>query len=210
MTDQDAGIGQPIEFGLRDAEFAEDLAIRYADAHYGLRTRNYVSGEVYASARDSCMQSLFVQIAKEHRVTAAVISNALGRNRARIDLAVNLPFGFLHCVAAAAVARFITPRYPPQEHGWIPVGTMALFISVVIAMTSTMLGEIWSGLAESWRIGNGHMSYRVQRLWWVRHRAELFAGAMAIFWLAVAAVAARSRSSNSCLTKRRPNQSTWC
>jgi hypothetical protein len=42
-----------------DAEFAEDLAIRYADVHHGLRTPGYVSGETYAAARDQCMQRLF-------------------------------------------------------------------------------------------------------------------------------------------------------
>src|SRR5207248_2582014 len=35
-----------------DAEFAEDLAIRYADTHHGLRTPNYVSREAYAAGRD--------------------------------------------------------------------------------------------------------------------------------------------------------------
>jgi len=38
-----------------DAEFAEDLAIRYADTHYGLRTPGYASGEAYGAARDRCM-----------------------------------------------------------------------------------------------------------------------------------------------------------
>jgi hypothetical protein len=47
-----------------DAEFAEDLAIRYADSHHGLRTPYYVSGEAYDAARDRCMAELFEQIAK--------------------------------------------------------------------------------------------------------------------------------------------------
>ncbi len=36
-----------------DAEFAEDLAIRYADVHHGLRTPGFVSGEAYVAAQGS-------------------------------------------------------------------------------------------------------------------------------------------------------------
>jgi hypothetical protein len=67
-----------------DAEFAEELAIRYADTHHGLRTANYVSGKVYDSKRDLCMNALFCQIAVQHGVPVEQVSSALGRNRARI------------------------------------------------------------------------------------------------------------------------------
>ena len=140
------------------------------------------------------MGSLFEQIAKEHGVPTGLVPAALGRNRAHIDVAVNLPFMLLYCFTATAVARLIWRKYPPAEHGWIPGTTMALFLSLVVAAGSTMLGEIWSWLAESYRIGNDHMSYRVQRLWWVGHRTGLFAGAVTAFWLAVAVIARRMRS----------------
>ena len=35
---------------------------------------------------------------------------------------------------------------------------MVLFLSLVFAVSSTMVGEVWSGIAESFRIGNGHMT----------------------------------------------------
>jgi hypothetical protein len=79
---------------------------------------------------------------------------------------------------------------------------MALFLSLAMAAGSTMVGEVWSWLAEGYRVGNGHMSYRVQRLWCVRHRAELFAGAMIAFWLASAEVARRVRSKMPALAER--------
>jgi hypothetical protein len=60
-----------------------------------------------------------------------------------------------------------------------------------------MLGEVWSWIAESHRIGNSHMSDRVQRLWWVRHQAGLFAGAVAVFWLVAAHAARRIRAMHS-------------
>src|SRR5690348_1940436 len=61
-----------------DAEFAEDLAIRFADTHYGLRTRNFVSLQDYAAARDTCMARLFGAIAAQHEVPAARVAVALG------------------------------------------------------------------------------------------------------------------------------------
>jgi hypothetical protein len=104
------------------------------------------------------MASLFEQIAKEHGVSVGVVSGALGRNRARVDLAIDLPFVLLYFLTATAVARLIWHKYAPAEHGWIPGATMALFLSLVIAAVSLMLGEIWSWLAESYRIGNDHMT----------------------------------------------------
>ncbi len=168
-----------------DAEFAEDLAIRYADAHYSLRTPNYVPGERYGAARDQCMQALFGQAAKQHGVPVALVASSLGRNRGYIDLGENLPFLLLYCLAAAAVARMNWRRHPPEEQGRAPGAIMAVFLSVVFAAGGTMAGEIWASAAETLRVGNGHLSYRGQRLLWNQHRGVLFALALIIFWLAV-------------------------
>ena len=188
-----------------DAEFAEDLAIRYADSHYGLRSTNYVSGDAYATARDGCMEKLFKQIANEHGVSVALLSGSLGRNRAVIDLAVNLPTLLLYCFAVTGIARFLWHKYPYEEHGWIPAAPMAVFLSFVIAAAIMMFGDVWSGAVESLRIGNGHMSYRLQRLWWLRHRPELFTGAVIVFWLAVVATAVRSQSNTPAAANHAPH-----
>ena len=180
-----------------DAEFAEDLAIRYADTHFGPRTPNYVSDHAYAAARDQCRDALFEEIAREHGVPVGRVSGALGRNRARVEIAEVLPFVLVYCLAATAVARAIWRRYPFIEHGWVPGVVMALFLSLAFAAGSTMLGEWWSLLAESSRIGTGHMSYRVQRLWWGQHRTELFAGSLIVFWLAATQGARHMRSNRS-------------
>jgi len=88
-----------------DAEFAEDLAIRYADAHFGLRSPN--PSENYGAERDQCMERLFEEIGKEHGVPAGVVSGSLGRNRAYIDIAEALPFALLYGLTAIVVARMI-------------------------------------------------------------------------------------------------------
>jgi hypothetical protein len=122
-----------------DAEFAEDLAIRHADTHHGLRTPK--SGEAYASARDRCLGSLYETTAREHGVPVNAVSGALGRNRGYVDLVEYLSFFLLYCCVSIALARWIWRKYAPVEHGWIPAITMTLFLSLVLATASTMIGE---------------------------------------------------------------------
>jgi hypothetical protein len=161
------------------AEFAEDLAIRYADTHYGRHSAN--PSEAYGAERDRCMEALFAEAAKEHGVAPKQVATSLGCNRAYIDLAMSVPFILLYCFAAAVLARAVWNRYPPVEDGWTPGAVMTLFLSLVVAAGSTLLGEQWNWFAETHRIGNGHMSYRADRLWWGRHRLELFVGAVVVF-----------------------------
>jgi hypothetical protein len=173
------------------AEFAEDLAIRYADAHFGRHSPN--PSEKYEAERDACMERLFEEIGREHGVPVGQVSDSLGRNRAYIDLAELLPFALLYALAAIVGARIIWRRYPPAEDGWAPGIAMALFVSLASAATSALLGEVWNWIVEGHRIGNSHMSYRADRLFWHNHRFELFVAALLIFWLAAILAARRVR-----------------
>ncbi len=174
-----------------DAEFAEDLAIRYADVHFGRRTPN--AGPNYPVERDRCMERLFEEIGKEHGVPVEQVSGSLGRNRAYIDMAEVLPFALLYGLAAIVCARMIWRRYAPAEDSWAPGITMALFVSLALAAGSTLLGEMWNWTVETHRIGNNHISYRANRLFFAKHRLELFVAALMIFWLAAMNAARRVR-----------------
>jgi hypothetical protein len=70
---------------------------------------------------------------------------------------------------------------------------MALFVSLALAAGGVLLGEVWNWFVEGYRIGNPHMSYRADRLFWARHRLEIFAAAFMIFWLAAMYSARRVR-----------------
>ena len=174
-----------------DAELAEDLAIRYADAHFGIRSPN--PSEQYPAERDRCMQRLFAEIAKEHGVPVEQVSASLGRNREYINAAEVLPIALLCSLAASWGASVIWRRYPPAEAGWAPGITMALFVSLAFAMGSTMFGEQWNWFVEAHRIGNNHMSYRADHLFWAQHRFALLIAALLIFWLAATYAARRAR-----------------
>jgi hypothetical protein len=165
-----------------DAEFAEDLAIRYADVHFGMKSPK--RSEKYGAERDQCMERLFEEIGKEHGIPVAQVSGSLGQNRAYIDLAEVLPFELLYSFAAIVAARMIWRSYTPAKDGWAAGTTMTLFVSLVLAAGSTLLGGLWNWFAEGCRIGNNHMSYRANRLFFAKHRFELSAAALMIFWLA--------------------------
>ncbi|SRR5579871_230691 len=170
-----------------DAEFAEDLAIRYADRHDGLRTPNFVSGEAYEKARDACRDALFREVATTHGVSAERVAGLLGKNRGSFDVAINLPFVLFCCLAAMIATRMIWKKYPVSENGWMPPLLMMLFVSIVFAVGAALMGEVWSWIIESWRVGNGHMSFRVERLPWHRYRPAFMLGAAVLFWLMAAA-----------------------
>ena len=168
-----------------DAEFAEDLAIRYADSHFG----RYNPSDNYGDERDRCMEALFKKAAEEHGVHVGQVSDSLGRNRVYIDLAEILSFTMLYFLAAIVVARMSWRRYSPEENGWISGIVMALVLSLVLAGVGMFLGDLWCDIAETYRIGNSHMSYRLERLVWARHRAECFVGLLLAFWLAATVTA---------------------
>ena len=178
-----------------DAEFAEDLAIRYADTHFGRHSPT--PSENYEAERDACMERLFEKIGKEHGVPIGQVSHSLGRNRAYIDLAELLPFALLYGLAAIVGVRIIWRRYPPAEDGWTSGIAMTLFISLAFAATSALLGEVWNWVVEGHRIGNSHMSYRAERLFWANHRFELFVVALLIFWATAIRAARRVRLAHS-------------
>lgn len=167
-----------------DAELAEDLAIRYADKHLGY-------AEAYVPERDRCLGTLFDAAALAHGIPAERVARALGANRPGIDAAVNLPFLLFSGAVAWLTARWVWRRYAPRE-GWMPGAVMTLFLALSFAFASVMLGELWSWFVESWRLDNGHMSYRAIRLPWARYRTELWTGMLLLF-IAVAAFAARRR-----------------
>jgi hypothetical protein len=181
----------------RDAEFGEDLAIRYADNHYGLHTPYWESWEAYEAATDRCMGASFEQIAKKHGVSVERVYSSLGRNRAYIELAVNLPFVLLYCFVAVAATRMVWRRYPAAEEGWITGATMTLLLSLAFAVAGTMLNGVWSGIAESFRVGNGHLTSRRQRGPWAHHDTASFVSMLILFWLTAIKATRRLRSEQS-------------
>ena len=64
-----------------DAVFAEDLAIRYADAHRGHRSGHYEGPAEYEHAREQCMAALFDAVARSNGASTDEVRGALTHRR---------------------------------------------------------------------------------------------------------------------------------
>lgn len=160
-----------------DAQFAEDLAIRYADSQPGS-----VSDPKYPADRERCMAKLFEQIGSIHGVNEEQVRTALTHRRTSMDLAVVLSFFGLYGLASYHIARRIWQHFPPAD-GWVPGSALVAVMSFAASIAGLLLGELWSANIEMIRVGNGHMSYRANRIPWNQHEPLLLVGLWGLFLL---------------------------
>ena len=148
-----------------EIQLAEDLAIRFADARG--------ESSQWRTNREVCEALLFDRIANERNVSLTAVLDAR-RNLAErpFDWVVNLPMAALTVALGMAWGRWTTARFAPDERG---VAAVAVAVgAVAIAFAVVAVGQIWAGAIETWRIGNGHLSYRAFRIPWQHHRTVTF------------------------------------
>ena len=165
------GIERPL---TEDAEFAEDLAIRYADRCCGPHSGHFESFAEYGRMRDQCMARLFQEVAGSHTVSVEQVRESLRHRSTGLDLAVILSFGVLYAFAAHRIAR------------WVSGAVMIVYASAIVSIAGVLLLELWAITVETIRVGNGHLSDRTGRIPWAHHRPALFVGGVLLFWLAAA------------------------
>src|SRR6185503_11039423 len=102
-----------------DAITAEDVSIRWADAHVGLRPE-------YDQKQYDCMQTLFQGVAEQHGVDVAIVQQ-YGRSRDLIaDGVVIFSFGVLYVCAAYIFTERLRRRFSDDNSSfWIMTLTMA-------------------------------------------------------------------------------------
>jgi hypothetical protein len=165
-----------------DAEFAEDLAIRYADARRGPHSGHFEGIAEYGRTREQCMANLFKVIGSTHNVMPEQVRRSLGRRRPGLDLAVILSFAVLYGWLAYVIAGRLCRLYAHQE-GLLTEVVMTIFASAAVSAAGVGLGEEWSLMMENFRLSSGHLSYRVMRIPWTQHRVGLFVGGVVLFCL---------------------------
>src|SRR5438105_10225496 len=87
--------------------FAEDLAIRYADACCGPRSGHFESMEEYGRRRDECMAQFFQVVALAYGTTENEIRASLTRRRPELDAASMISFCIIYVWLANALAFLI-------------------------------------------------------------------------------------------------------
>ena len=179
------GVAQPAvrqRHLIEDVTVAEEIAIRYADVRKGRRSGHFEGPTAYAGARQECMAMLFAKIAVDHHITEPQVRDQLGRRESTVDVAIGLAFAALYTFVASRIAGGIVGAFQPGKWTLISLAAV-LMASVAVSAAGILSGELWSGLAESIRLGTTHMSYRADRLPWRHHRVVLFLAGILIFWL---------------------------
>jgi len=169
----------------REAEFAEDLAIRYADACCGLHSGDsghFDGWAEYGQARDQCMATLFQLVARDHGVSVDQVRQSLADRPKLFDWAVIVSYALLYGLAVYLLIEKLREEYWSKEERVRGV-ILTFYASVITSLVGTALGGLWSATMENIRLGNGHLSYRLARIPWQHNQAVILVFAMAVFWM---------------------------
>ena len=175
---------------IDDAHFAEELGVRHGDAFRGRET---VPDRGRRAAE--CTDRLMGLLTRLHSVTPEDVAAARRSRDWHWDaVTVFFPMLLLFSVVAGVLIDRVRRRFPAGERA---ASVMALLIlSLFVAGIGVGVGDLWSWLAEIMRIGDSHLSYRAVRMPWVRHRLEIFAIGVVVFWI-IAWLAYRSDTADT-------------
>jgi hypothetical protein len=166
-----------------DAVTAEDMAIRWADQHFGHLPE-------YDLECAQCMETLFQGVAQHHGVDVAVVRQySLDRDDVA-DAAVILSFAILYVLAAYILTGHILRQFPPGESGF---RIMTLAMAIGVSLVGVLVGSLWSIVIETFRLNSVHLSYRMNRIPFRHHWAMLFVCCFIVFGL-VALIRSRVKS----------------
>ncbi|OFW37963.1 MAG: hypothetical protein A3J29_04530 [Acidobacteria bacterium RIFCSPLOWO2_12_FULL_67_14b] len=172
---------------LDDVRMAEDLAIRFADAE------GYKPG--WRGTREACEASLFAGLATARGLAIADVVTARSQLDQRgFDWLVNIPMATLCLLAGFMLTRRIANRFGGET---VPTVVAAVLASIALAVAVVAVGQVWAGLIETIRLGNGHLSYRAFRIPWSHHRPQTFTLVVLAVW-----------SLGFCFSRRRPSPRT--
>ena len=146
---------------VADAQLAEDLAIRRADAEFG-RLSGYEAPQPHGGlidggrVRNDCMATLVAAIETNHAVTAEQIAAARGEHSRLFDAAAALSFVPLFLVCAGAVCSRLSVRFS-SEGRTVKLAALAV-ASIFTTLLGLQAGQLWLGIWEAVRVRNGHLS----------------------------------------------------
>ena len=165
-----------------EAEFTEDLAIRYADACCGPRSGHFESMEEYDRRRDECMTQFFQVVALTYGTADGEIRDSLNRRPLELDAASMISFFILYVWFLSRLAiRILRDR----DYGSASTKLIIVYAALLSGAVFAVAGNLWCNTMEAIRLGNGHASYR-DRVPWAHHFAAEYVVGTVLFCLAIA------------------------
>lgn len=171
---------------VADAQLAEELAIRHADAEFGRRFGVEHHGGLIDNGRfrRECLSRMFHAIENNHDVTSEQVRVARGQRNRTFDLAAGLLFFPLYSLGATVACRWLSRRFSSDERY---VGLVATGLaSVVVSFLGLQFLRLWLAVWEVVRVGNGHMTgirAATYNRWSQHHVDAQFIGGILLFWL---------------------------
>src|SRR5262245_31804695 len=143
---------------IEDAQLAEELGIRYADAEFGRRFGVEHHGGLLdgGRVRGECLSRMFQAIEIDHDVTPEQIRVARAQRNQRFDLAVALLFLPLYALGATIACRRLRRRFSTTESDIRSVATG--LTSIAAGFLGVQCFRLWGAVWEVIRVGNGHMT----------------------------------------------------
>ena len=171
---------------VADAQLAEELAIRHADAEFGRRYGVEHHGGLIDDGRfrSECLSRMLHAIENNHEVTSEQVNVARGERNREFDLLVGLLFLPLYSLSATVVCRRLSRRFSSDERyvGWVALGLASAAVSVLGVQSFRLFGALW----EAVRVGNGHMTSMrgaTYTRWSQQYVGADFIGGVLVFWL---------------------------
>jgi hypothetical protein len=128
------------------------------------------------------MATLFTRISQRHGIDVSTVREYAQQRDVIFDAAVLIVFALGYVVIAYQLVGAVTRRFPADER-FARVAAV-IIVSVMTVLAALLVGDSWSIGAEVLRVGNGHLSYRTERLPWRQDPVAIFATALSLFWLA--------------------------
>ena len=174
-----------------EALLAEDLAIRFADRTASSRAGWPYGRDGYSRVRDQCMATLFGIVGRRYGVTPDDVRRATAHRPWTFDAVVLISFASIYALIVSAIVRRVLSGGLSENS--FASGLAIGLTSIVLAALAFLPWRVWSGLAESIRLGNGHVSYRDGRIPWRHHPVEFAIGCLVVFWFVAIAQALSKR-----------------
>jgi hypothetical protein len=169
---------------VADAQLAEELAIRYADAEFNRLYGYEAHGGLidHGRVRNECMARLVAIIETTHAVTTEQVEVARGQRNRTFDFAVALLFLPLYSLGATIACRRLCRRFSSRSARFVATG----LTSVAASVLALQVGQLWLSVWEVVRVGNGHISsFRTatHTAWSHQHVGSLLVAAILVFWI---------------------------
>lgn len=191
-----------------DAQLAEELAIRHADAEFGRRHGVEHHGGLLDNGdfRRECLSRMLASIERNHDVTSEQVRVARGQRNWIFDCAVSVLFLPLYVLGGIAASRWLSRRLSTHDRFVRLIGTG------IVSVAASFLGlqglRLWAAVWEVIRVGNGHMTSirAASQTRWMHHVDGQLIGGILLFWL-VALCCSRVASAELPLENGHPDRS---